>query len=96
MFCDVTRETYLWKKQYPALSYSILNFKPVHCSMSGSNYCFLTCIQVSQEAGKVVWYSRLCNNFPQFVVICTVKGFSIVNEAEVFFFFSEKHALLLH
>ena len=51
--------------------------------MSGSNCCFLTCIQISQEAGKVVWYSYLLKNFPQFVVIHTVKGFSIVNEAEV-------------
>jgi len=45
--------------------------------------CFLTCIQVSQEAGKVVWYFQLLKNFPLFVVIHTVKGFSIVNEAEV-------------
>ena len=52
-------------------------------SMSGSNCCFLTCIQVSQEAGKVVWYSHLLKNFPKFVVIHTIKGFSIVNEAEV-------------
>ena len=51
--------------------------------MSSSNCCFLTCIQVSQEAGKVVWYSHLLKNFPQFVVIHTVKGFSIINEAEV-------------
>ena len=51
--------------------------------MSGSNYCFLTCIQVSQEAGKVVWHSHLLKNFPQFVVIHTVKAFSIVNESEV-------------
>ena len=51
--------------------------------LSSSNCCFLTCIQVSQEAGKVVWYSHLCKNFPQFVVIQTVKGFSLVNEAEV-------------
>ena len=43
---------------------------------------FLTCIQISQEAGQVVWYSHLFQNFPQFVVIHTVKGFSIVNEAE--------------
>ena len=50
--------------------------------MSGSNHCFLTCIQVSQEAGKVVWYSCLWKNFPQCVVIHTVKGFSIVSEAE--------------
>ena len=51
--------------------------------MSGSNYCFLTCIQVSQETGKVVWYSHFLKNFPQFVVIHTVKGFSIVNEEVV-------------
>ena len=40
-------------------------------------------MQVSQEAGKVVWYSHLLKNFPQFVVIHIVKGFSIVNKAEV-------------
>ena len=51
--------------------------------MSGSNCCFLTYIQVSQETGKVVWYSHLFMNFPQFVVIHAVKGFSVVNEAEV-------------
>ena len=51
--------------------------------MSGSNSCFLTGIQVSQEAGKVVWYSHLFKNFPQFAVIHTVKGFSVVNEADV-------------
>ena len=45
--------------------------------------CFLTCIQVSQEAGRVVWYSHLFKNFLQFVLIHTVKGFSVVNEAEV-------------
>ena len=51
--------------------------------MSSSNCCFLNCIQISQEAGKVVWYFHLFKNFPQFVVIRTVKGFSVVNEAEV-------------
>ena len=51
--------------------------------MSGSNCCFLTYIWVSQEAGKTVWYSHLFKNFPQFVVIHTVKGFGIVNKAEV-------------
>ena len=61
--------------------YSFPNFEPVHCSVSGSNYCFLTCIQVYQVAGKVVWYSRLFTIFPQFVVIHTVKGFNIVNKA---------------
>ena len=63
--------------------YSFPNLEPVHCCMSGSNCCFLTCIQISQEAGKVVWYSHLLKIFPQFVVIHTVKGFSTVNEAEV-------------
>ena len=51
--------------------------------MSISNCCFLTCIQVSQEAGKVVWYSHLFQNFPQFIVIHIVKGFGIVNKAEI-------------
>ena len=54
--------------------------------MSGSNCCFLTHIQVSQETGKVVWYSHLFKNFPQFVVIHRVKGFSMVSEAEVYIF----------
>ena len=51
--------------------------------MSSSNCCLLTCIQTSQEAGKVIWHSHLLKNFPQFAVIHTVKGFSIVNEAEI-------------
>ena len=51
--------------------------------MSSSNCCFLTCLQISQEAGNVVWYSHLFKNFSQFVVIHTVKGFSVVSEAEV-------------
>ena len=51
--------------------------------MSSSDCWFLTCIQVSQEAGQVVWYSYLFQNFPQFIVICTVKGFGIVNKAEI-------------
>ena len=66
-----------------SLDYSFPNLEPVHCSMSGSNYCFLTCVQVSQEAGKVVWYYHLIKNIPQFAVTHVVKGFSIVNEAEV-------------
>ena len=57
--------------------------EPVHCSMSGSNCCFLTCIQIPQEAGKVIWYSHLLKNFPQFVVLHIVKSLSVVNEAEV-------------
>ena len=51
--------------------------------MSSSNCCFLTWILVSQEAGQVVWYSHLFQNFPQFIVIHTVKGFVIVNKAEI-------------
>ena len=51
--------------------------------MSSSKCCFLTCRQISQEAGQVVWYSYLLKNFPQFVVIHTVKSFGIVNKAEV-------------
>ena len=51
--------------------------------MSSSNCCFLTCIQISQGSGKVVWYPHLLKNFPPFVVIHTVKDFGIVNEAEV-------------
>ena len=51
--------------------------------MSSSNYCFLICIQISQEAGQVVWYSHLFQNFPQFIVIHTVKGFGIVKKADI-------------
>ena len=51
--------------------------------MSSSNGCFLTCTQVSQEAGQVVWYSHLLKNFPHFIVIHTVEGFGIVNKAEI-------------
>ena len=47
--------------------YSFSYLEPVCCSMCSSNCCFLTCIQVSQEAGQVVWYYHLFQNFPQFV-----------------------------
>ena len=40
-------------------------------------------IQISQEAGQGVWYYNLFQNFPQFIVIHTVKGFGIVNKAEI-------------
>ena len=63
--------------------YSFPDLEPVCCSMSSSNCCFLICVQISQEAGQVVWYSHLFKNFPQFVVIHTVKGFVIVNKAEL-------------
>ena len=51
--------------------------------MSSSNCCFLTCTQISQEADQVVWYSHLFKSFPQFIVIHAVKGFGIVNKAEI-------------
>ena len=51
--------------------------------MSSSNFCFLICIQIAQEAGQVVWYSHLFKNFPQFVVIHILKGFGVVNKAEI-------------
>ena len=63
--------------------YSFSYLEPVCCFMSSSNCCFLTCIQVSQEAGQVVWYSHLFQNFLQLIVIHTVKGFGIINKAEL-------------
>ena len=63
--------------------YPILNPEPISFSIQCSNCCFLTRIQVSQETGKAVCYSHLFKNFPQFVMIHTVKGSSIVSETEV-------------
>jgi len=69
-----------------SLDVSFSNLEPVHCSMSSSNCYFLTCTQISREAGQVVWYPHLLKNFPQFVVIHTVKGFD--TEIDVFLEFS--------
>ena len=55
----------------------------IHCPMSSSNCCLLTCIQSSQEAGQITWYSHCFEYFTQFVAIHTVKHFGIVNQAEV-------------
>ena len=66
-----------------ALMYSLSYLGPVCCFMSSSNCCFLTYIQISQEAGQVVWYSHLFQNFSQFIVLHTVKGFGVVNTAEL-------------
>ena len=63
--------------------YSFSYLEPVCCSTSSSNCFFLTCIQISQETDQVVWYSHLFQNFLQFIVIHTVKGFGIVNKAEI-------------
>ena len=71
----------IWNRS--ALTYSFPSVEPDCCSISGLNCCFSTSIQISQEAGKFIWYLHLLKNFPQFVVIHTAKGFSRVNEAEV-------------
>ena len=63
--------------------YPFPDLEPVCCSTSSSNCCFLTCIEISQETGQVVWYCHLLKNFPQFVVILVVKGCSAVNKAKV-------------
>ena len=65
------------------MTYSFSYLQPICCSTSGSNCCLLTYIQISQEAGQVVRYSHLSQNFPQFIVIHTVKGFGIVDKAEI-------------
>ena len=63
-----------------SLTYCYPNMEPVCCSLSGSNCCLCTCIQISQEAVKVVWYSHLLRNFSWFAVIHRAKGFGIVNK----------------
>ena len=64
-----------WRTPFP-----IWNQFVVPCSILT---WFLACRHIFQEAGKMIWYSHLFKNFPQFVLIHTVKGFSVVNEAEV-------------
>ena len=58
------------------------SFKCFSCSVSDSNCHFLTYIQTFQETGKVIWYSHFLKNFPQFVLVHTVKEFSMVSEAD--------------
>ena len=74
--------------------YSFSYLEPVCCSMFSSNCCFLTCIQISQEAGQVVWYSHLFQDF-QFVVVHTVKGFGIVNKEETVLFWNSLALLMI-
>ena len=64
--------------------------------MSSSNCCFLTCIKIPQEAGQVVWYSHLFKNCPQFVVIHTVRGFGLVNKAEIDIFLEPSCFFMIH
>ena len=75
--------TYMQSTSCKMLGWMKHKLESVCCYASGSNCCFLTCIQISQEAGQMFWYYHLFKNFPQFVVIHTVKGFGIVNKAEV-------------
>ena len=79
-----------------ALTYSFPNLEPVCYSMPSSNCCFLSCIQISQEAGQVVWYSHLFKNVLQCVLIHTVKGFGIVTEAKVDFFWNSLAFSMIH
>ena len=66
-----------------SLDILLSDLEAVCCSMSSSNCCFLICIRISQEAGQVVWYAHLSQNFPLFVMIYTVKGFGVINKVEV-------------
>ena len=68
--------------------FSFSYLEPVCCSMHSSNCCFLTCLQVSQEAGRVVWYSHHFKNSPEFVVVHTVKAFGMVSRAEADIFWN--------
>ena len=63
--------------------YSFPDLEPVYCSISSTNCCFLSCIQISLEAGQMIWYSHLLKNFLHFLVIHRVKWFSTVNKTEV-------------
>ena len=65
-----------------SLMYSFLNLESGYCLISSSICCFLTCIQISQEAGQVIWYSHLFKNL--FVVTHTLKSFGVVSKADDF------------
>ena len=76
----------IWKTQQQLQDWKRSVFIPIPKKENAkecSNYCFLTCIQISQEVGQVVWCSHLFQNSSQFIVIHTVKGFGIVNKAEI-------------
>ena len=66
--------------------YSFSYLEQVCCSMSSSNCCFLTFIQVSREAGQMVWYSHLFQNFPHFIVIHTVEGFGVIKKVDPLYY----------
>ena len=83
--CLMMHSAYKLNKMVTIYSLDVLlsQFGTNPFSTSSSNCCFLTYIQISQEAGEVVWYSHLFQNFPQFVAIHTVRGFGIVSKTEV-------------
>ena len=81
-WCTLHR-SYISRVTIYSLDICLSQFGTSPCSMSSSDCCFLTCIQISQEEGKVVWYPYLLKNFPQFVLIHRVKDFCIVSKAEV-------------
>ena len=81
-FCMISM--FINRVKYTVLMFSLPIFEPVHCSMSSSKCCFLTCEQVSQETGRIILCSHLFTNFPHFAVIHTIKGFRIFNEAAVY------------
>ena len=64
------------------LAYSFLNLESVCCSLSAYYCCFITCIQMFWDVDQVVWYSHLFKKFSS-LFQTPVKGFSIVNEAEL-------------
>ena len=74
----------IWVKQvgwhYTAFMYSFPNFEPLHCNMSSSKCCFLTCTQIYQESGKVVSYSHHFKNCLHFILIHIVKSFSVCSK----------------
>ena len=71
-----------------SLDVLLSDLEPVPCSMSSSNCCFLTFVQVSQEPGKVVWCYHLLKNFALYCCCDShYQDFSILNDAEVDFFF---------
>ena len=76
-----------WRTPFPIWNQSVVPCPVLTNLLVLTNCWFLTCIQISQEAGQVVWYSHLFQNFPQFIVIHTVKGFGIVSKAKVDVFF---------
>ena len=81
MMCSVYRLNKQGDSGQPCCTPFLILNQPV--VKQGSNCYFLTCIQVSQETDKTVWYSHLSKSFSQFFMIPTVKGFSIVNETEI-------------